>query len=679
MLGLPGSQHSWLKKPGKGYISSFMPEHIINAYHDSGYNPKSIKQDFTTWITPGSYIDPAGRDKPNMPGTAKFPENGQSIIIDLDSFGFPDTSFNATMLPNDDECQVIITIPGAVVNITRNSQFESNTEPDYFCGNPQKNLAINQVFNNADGRTEIKKYVISKELSDFSQILFAIINMIRIFGRLDVEEREGEIYKHCVFTTDNVVAARSKFMGIQSCLQDHAITADSSYHRAILYLGQMDPYAAARELRTTYLNACIKNNNTVKAHIARAIIQGLYIDPQDRIQVIGNIKNYLHKILESIDIATALAQVLPLDGAEHTDVYKKEILNYYAKTPINEKGRIVQSLQRLYVSSSELRGIDPIYNTEGVRKTFGQQIQEFIRPVGRTARRKTRKFLNLRKMKGGARSRVFSDEEIRSLIGDEIEHPWNLQAVHIERGSLLDHMRLIIGADESDFEDFIFRAFNHLLYICETPLDDRLLIIYNHIDIIENLELEQFMNDYNSAGFRNAQFFAVARARLVAAREEDPMEMLADTPLSSEEVAEEQADTQEIGEQPVGEQPVGEQPVGEQPVWEQPVWEQPVGEQIVENTPPIAGDNGGYETNVYIKPQIQEQSPKAKKAIKAIGTYLPTKMDSRIQKSLNLRKKARNERIRTKRFGRQSPQEEMQQQMPQQTFVWARKTRKGRK
>ena len=529
VLGPLGKQHSWLKKQGKGYSSSFMPVHVTNTYHDSGYNPKEIIADYTAWITPGSYIDPAGRDKPYMARTDKFPANGQPIRIPLDVFGFPGIVFEATMNA-DNSCEVRININGIIVNITRNQEFLSvptvPPSPDYFSGNPEKNRAINGQPNNANGIAEVKKYAISKELSDFLQILFGIINMIRLFAQ------GQQLYTHCMFTTDNVVSARSKLMGLQSCVQDHSITEDKSSHRVILHLAQMDPAAAARELRITYLNACLKNNNTIKAHIARAIIQGLYIDPQNRIAVAGEIRDYLQDILAAIDIGTTQAEALALDGDEDTDVYKKRILKYYAKTPINEKGRVAQSLQRLFVNCDELRPHDPIHNR---RRTFGQEIVRLTAPApapGRRAPRKTRKFLNLRKMRGGARlinpHIVVPDAILNTLFADETE-PWNGSVVPIMEGSLLNHMLIIINPGSlAEFEDFIFRAFNHLLYICETPLDDRLLSIYRNIDRIEELSLEDFYADYINPAFRNAAFCAEARGRLIAARAVDPMKMLDD-------------------------------------------------------------------------------------------------------------------------------------------------------
>lgn len=565
-FGPPGRNHSWLKKPGKGYTSSFMPEHVINVYHDSGYNPKDIKQDVTTWITPGSFIDPAGRDKPG-PGTAKFPADGETITIPLDIFGFPArTVFTATMLINN-ECNVIIIIDGIeAVNITRDANFLSTGGgTDYFCGNPEKNAAINRQPDTAAGKAEIKKYTISKELSDFIQIVCAIINMCRM------NNTEGQQkYSNCIFTTDNVVSARSKLMGIQSCLQDHMITADKSVHRVILHLAEMNPGNAARELRTTYVNACIKNNNTVKAHIAKAIIQGIFIQGQQHFVTIG-MRNYLLDIIDAIDQATELATTnLRVDGAGalDPDLYKKEILKYYAKTPINEKGRAVQSLQRLFVNCDELRGIDRIYNIRNQaigRRTFGQELTGFLPAVGARGRpRKTRKFLNLRKMRGGARPT--NEAETRALFASEAADIWDFSSILITPGSLLHHMRIILGLDNTDddkalFEDFIFRGFNHLLYICETPLDGRLLHIYANIDRIENLLLEEFIHEYNTYA-TNADVLALvdsARTRLEGARGErqDPMEMFNDTIEIVDEAAAEggggaQADVDEVAVAPNG-------------------------------------------------------------------------------------------------------------------------------
>jgi hypothetical protein len=539
VLGPKGKAESFLKRPGKGYTASFMPEHITNAYHDSGYNPKDIKQDFTTWITPGSFIDPAGRDKPNKNGTAKFPEDGESIRISLDSFGFPGIIFTATMRDNN-ECNVVITIPGvADVNITRDVNFLSIGEgPDYFCGNNIKNKAINLQPPTTNGIAEIKKYIISKELSDFSQILFAIINMIRL-------RKEQKLYSHCMFTTDNVVAARSRLMGLQSCVQDHSIKEDKSRHYVIMYYAQLDPVVANRELRTTYLKSCLKNNRTVKEHIALAIIEGFFIDGNKYLveEGEGEIKKYLHEIIDGIDKATFLAEKLPLEGpkALDPDVYRNKMLKYNAKTPINEKGRVIQGLQRLFVECPELKGADAIYRGGD---TFGIVINYFIKEREKSerivrqrgtrgGRRKTRKFLNLRKMRGGA---MATDEELPSLFTSETD-PWDGSVVPIPTGSLLHHMRLILQANESDFEDFIFRAFNHLIYIRETPLDQRLLYIYKNIDTIENSTLDSFNYEYYNNYATNPDVLALAdlaRVGLVAARAVDPMEMLAYTPLPSE-------------------------------------------------------------------------------------------------------------------------------------------------
>jgi len=252
---------------------------------------------------------------------------------------------------------------------------------------------------------------------------------------------------------------------------------------------------------------------------------------------------------------------------------------------------------------------------------------------------------NLRKMKGGARA---TDEELRSLFASETGQ-WDGSVVPISEGSLLHHMRLILQVNESDFEDFIFRAFNHLIYICETPLDQRLIYIYQNIDRIENSTLDSFNTEYigYSTNPDVLALASLARTRLVAARAYDPMGMLADTQLPSEEI---EADIEAPVEAPVEEI--------EAPI--EAVLDEPQDEQI--EVPPA---NDGYETNVYPIQQVIKQSPK----FKQINSEVQRKL--REQKSLNLRKKFRNATIRNKRFG-------IQKQLPPESMIWARKTRKSK-
>jgi hypothetical protein len=158
------------------------------------------------------------------------------------------------------------------------------------------------------------------------------------------------------------------------------------------------------------------------------------------------------------------------------------------------------------------------------KREESERIASIVPRGSRVSRGKTRKFLKLRKMKGGVRA--------SGQTG-----PWDGSVVANIPGSLLHHMRIILALDDTAannalFEDFIFRAYNHLIHICETPLDYRLIYIYLNIDRIENSTLDAFYTEY--MGYHTnpevLQFASSVRDMLgstaAAARAYDPMEML---------------------------------------------------------------------------------------------------------------------------------------------------------
>jgi len=479
-LGPKGKKHSWLKKPSKsknGYSSSFMPEHIKHVYHDSGYNPRDIIAEPITWITPGSFIDPAGRDKPGMHGTRLFPDGPITIGADYFShLGFPGITFIANISKN--ECYVEIDIPECdIINILRNNTFNSISEPpDYFCGNNDKNNAINSLTNDDHGKCEVKRYTISKELSDFTQILFAIINM----KKLNHESIQN--YAHCIFTTDSVVAARSRLMGMQSCEQDHSIVNGvKDSHRVILRTIELNAANANRELKLTYKNACIKNNNTVTFALNRALVHNTLFLGGERIITV-RVRNFLISIMDAINSLTTA--VNNLDIEMDVEAYHDLTIKYSANTPINEKGRVVSSLTRLFVPIEGL--IDPIYAFD--TSNFGNAlIQLFSQRGGRFLNvRRRKKGRGLQSGSGAAPSRPGAGVIMPS---DEI---WDGSSVITQReldmkegSSLYRDMYASLDPRPSleEFEDFIFKVYNYIIYLRETPLGPRLNELY-HSSII---------------------------------------------------------------------------------------------------------------------------------------------------------------------------------------------------
>jgi len=478
VLGKLAIQESMLTKPGGGYISARIPDDIINVYHDSGYNPADILTNATTWITPGSFIDPARRSKPGMAGTQLFPSIGEDITIGysiFESLGFSNTDFFAEVVPGN-QCEITITIsPKEYIFNRRDKSFASvSGEIDYFTGNKEKNKAINEQENTQEGRNEIKKYIIAKELSDFSQILFAIINMTRLH-----RDEDQARYSNCIFTTDYVVAARSRLMGLQACVQDHSPKLGKIGHRILIYLSQLDEDEANIQLRQSYLNACVTNNRKVKLDINRAIAGGFYLGA-DKIFVFDKLRELFKEILEKIDKATDLAE--DVDTDMDPALYKDELVKYFVKTPINERLRVVSPLQSLFVNCPELEDDDIIFNS-GL--SFGSMIQKLI-----TANKKG----NTRRKTRGNNSNHEGGYKI--LRGGTLKQDGN--AIDLSENTLLWDMRtkLNLHARPQDFEDFIFRIFNHFIYIREVPLDDRLIKYYREIDRIEKLPLVVFYNEY---------------------------------------------------------------------------------------------------------------------------------------------------------------------------------------
>lgn len=482
VLGQLAIQESMLTKPGGGYISARIPEDITNVYHDSGYNPAEILENATTWITPGSFIDPGKRSKPGMARTQLFPSIGEEITIGdsiFESLGFSNTDFFAEVVPGN-QCEITIGIfPEADIHDRRDASFSSITGGiDYFTGNKEKNKAINEQPNTQEGRNEIKKYLIAKELSDFSQILFAIINMTRLH-----RDEDQPTYSNCIFTTDYVVAARSRLMGLQACVSDHTRKLDKEAHRIFIYLSELDDDEANIQLKHSYLNACLQNNRVVKFHIEKAIAGGFYLGA-DKIFVFDKLRDFFKDILEKIDIATRLAD--DVDKDMDPALYKDELVKYFVKTPINARLRAVSPLTSLFVNCPELEPDDIILHS---RHSFGSIIQKMITAHKRASTKRKRRGNN-------ENNNANHQGGYKILRGGTLKQDG--KAIDLSENTLLWDMRekLNLRARPQDFEDFIFRIFNHFIYIRETPLDDRLIKYYREIDRIEKLPLVVFYNEY---------------------------------------------------------------------------------------------------------------------------------------------------------------------------------------
>jgi len=373
IFGPKGYKISWLSKPTMFKGPEF-PNYITNVYAESGYDPKEVLPDATSWSTPGSFIDKA----PRINSHKYFPGTGVENTFSADIFtllGFPkDLSFTSTIQRNN-TCKVVLQISGCdAIDVTKDFASKNNEKPDYFGGNSEKNAAINIARDNDAGKVIILKYTIAKVLSDLIQILFALYKMME----MSLLNQAADI-SHCLFTTDEVVSARCRMMGLASCVQDHGTKIDKNVHCVYYY----PIHASDAAVNEAYIkrtsesdrSKAILNNDKIIHYLSSS--RTLLLGTETRILndlAIG----YLVSISEQIRNANIHIKTLIVQGNDLKS-FQKELLNYTAITLINEKGKITQTARRLFPPGGTAAGVeDIIFKNRRHGDTFALQISRLL-------------------------------------------------------------------------------------------------------------------------------------------------------------------------------------------------------------------------------------------------------------------------------------------------------------
>jgi len=539
-FGPLGEKIPWLTKPGQTY--SNLPG-VRSGYQDSGYNPREVQNDVSIILTPGSFIDPATRERTQN----YYPSDNSRSLIDRNAFallGFPQPiSFSSSINTAAGNCQIELNIDGIQQPIQdlRNEKFVStNAGPDYFGGNPTKNQIISSEGVEAN---EVKKYIISKELGDLLQGVYAMVHMIQSENRS----------QHCLFTTDEVLGARCRIMGLPSCVQDHGKKLTQNIHCVNYYSITQDEAERIRIFKGLHKETCLKNNSKIVNDINRVIItKELFLAGSATITANQQTIIYLQNILENINTVNTYVTNATLDNiAESLEDFKRKMTTCMAISIINEKGKVTQVARRLFVADiegiSELQGVDIITaNRATGGTTFAEQILRLSRQRGGN----TRKRRNTRK-KGGARPKAYNSsyskktfnrlglgfgfkntlKTKRNLLKNTLANRFDVPAKNIKsvntnispeyikfikrncykNNTLLKEFFTTMDTrlDETEIEDFLYNIYNYFYYISETPLYQPFLYYIHSYTTAEqpvpglgihilDLSLEQFKQLYTA-------------------------------------------------------------------------------------------------------------------------------------------------------------------------------------
>jgi len=158
------------------FISGSIPPKIFGL-NDAAITPNDFSPGIKEIETPGSYIDPGGRN----PGDSKWPANEKVLEIDLTNFGFENIIFSSEFINNQRDCIITlrqegVTLPFMNVTVNRSGKIVDppGAQLEYFLGNAIKNTFLN---NNQADLPNAKNFVLGKELGDTLQVIIGYIMM----------------------------------------------------------------------------------------------------------------------------------------------------------------------------------------------------------------------------------------------------------------------------------------------------------------------------------------------------------------------------------------------------------------------------------------------------------------------------------------------------------------------
>lgn len=350
-------------------VEKSLPETYQFAFHDSGDTPGLIQAGIDQILTPGSYIDPAGRVKEGI----RAPKAGTT---NLTEYGFDGLTLNWNWLP-DDKCQ--LTISMGDINHTEIRNREHNHDgppPDYFGGNDKKNAWFNSPTGNQIA-VDAKKYILCKELGDTTQATFA---------KYLFDQPGGSGYtasNSCLFTLDTVLAVRCKLLEVPCCAKDYGkgdASSEEKYRRLLFFRPIGDPAEITRTRNILAINETIKHNNASKFAIANILNEGFYIGTEllNRNSINNYIQDYLYSIQDTIDYANEILtkMINNTDMVARPEEEIRQIVAYLRANDlfkVKRKGTVVSyqliaTVRNLFLSDSS-----EIYNTNITRNLAVRQ------------------------------------------------------------------------------------------------------------------------------------------------------------------------------------------------------------------------------------------------------------------------------------------------------------------
>lgn len=302
-------------------VEKYLPETYQYAFHDSGDTPGLIQGGIKQILTPGSYIDPAGRAKDGI----LLPPNGNT---NLTQYGFPNLEIEWKWnMPNNEDCQIHIKMGDIdFIEIRDNTHKHSGGDfkDDYFSGNDVKNNWFNSRDPNGRAMNEYmsdaKKIILCKELGDTTQATFARF----------LFETNSNTYNPtncCLFTLDNILAIRCRLLGVPCCAKDHGKgdideepDTNEKHRRLLFYQPPSNPEEIMRTRNTIQVNECIKHNASMRFAINQVLAAGFIAGKNEvekqKIDKTPYMKEYFYAIQDSINIAEGILKSIDINRSE---------------------------------------------------------------------------------------------------------------------------------------------------------------------------------------------------------------------------------------------------------------------------------------------------------------------------------------------------------------------------
>jgi hypothetical protein len=367
---------------------------------------------------------------------------------------------------------------------------------------------------------------------------------------------------HCLFTTDDVLAVRARSLGVPCCVtfrgKDEAESEDNSdddiqglgkLHKVEYWTGHASQEEQDASTKVQYRNQCIANNGKITRDINKALT-GILNLAGDKIDINKNprVREYLNAVVESIGRATTY-----ITSYENPDLeaFKKMTIICSANSVVNEKGKISQSLERLFqreiLDIPGLSDVDFIVNNRTRSTTkASQQIRSLISQAnnpysrfrgGRRTRKggalgaNSRSYVTKKKTMKMVHNKSFSRpsalgnymKTIKDTYGtnmsikkvtmgtnyDAVNYKYILETSYNDNTLSKDFFTVVTSIIPGSpttrnllAEDFLYAIFNYITFIGETPLDDVILRELYRMSTTEfelsDLTLDEFKTKYES-------------------------------------------------------------------------------------------------------------------------------------------------------------------------------------